>query len=236
MNTPKNIIFIGPQGSGKGTQAKILVKKIGAEYIETGAMLRAITHLDSDFGRHIRSMIDHGKMVDDQDIEDILGKRLKIVHKNTSLIFDGVPRRIGQAEFILKTLKEIGREKLTTLFFPLSHDQSVERLMKRRICTVCGRTTIANGELHQFCDKCGSEVVRRKDDTPEFIRQRLDTYDKETLPVVEYLKTVGDFFEIDGSQGIQEVAKEVEKIFGLTGAPLIKNFEIPSKQNEEKAV
>lgn len=230
MNKSRNIIFIGPQGSGKGTQAKILVKKIGAEYLETGAMLRAITHLDSDFGKHVRSLIDKGQMVTDEDIEAILGKRLMIVHKNTSLVFDGVPRRIGQAEFILKTLKEIGRDNITTLYFSMPHDLSVERLLSRRICLVCGRTTRATGNPDQVCDKCGGQIVRRKDDTPEFIEHRLEIYKKETIPVVEFLQKNTDFHEIDASQNIQSIAAEIDNILGIKDHVVVKEFEIPDEQ------
>ena len=217
MNIPKTIIFIGPQGSGKGTQAKILVKKIGAEYIETGAMLRAITKLDTDFGKHVRDLIDKGNMVTDEDIEMILRHRLKAIHKNTPIVFDGVPRRIGQAKFLLDALVEVGRTETTTLYFDLSHEQSIDRLSKRRHCTVCGRSAIANGNAEQKCEKCGGELVIRKDDAPEFIKLRLQTYDRETLPVVDYLKTLGHFYRIDAGQDIAHVAAEIEKILGIEG-------------------
>jgi adenylate kinase len=208
----KTLIFIGPQGSGKGTQGKIMVAKMGAEYIETGAMLRQIAKQNTEFGDHVKGLIENGKMVGDEDVQQIVKDRIKIIRPENIVIFDGIPRRVHQAEMLLEWLKEIGREQITTLHFDVPHEMSIKRLMLRRVCTICSRSAIANGDPNQKCEKCGGDLIIRKDDAPEYIQLRLDTYDKETVPVLDYLRDKTDFHKIDASQDIAHVAVDIQLI------------------------
>lgn len=212
MHKSKTIIFIGPQGSGKGTQAKILAKKIGAEYIEAGALLRKISKQDSTFGHYVRNIIDNGGLMEDKDMEDILATRLAGIHPNDHIIFDGVPRRENQAIWLLDYLAKHGRSELITIFLNLSRAESIKRLTLRRVCEVCGRGTIWHGQPGQVCDRCGGKLVTREDDTPEFINVRLDNYAKETIPVIEILKEKTKFFEINAERTIEEVAHDIEEL------------------------
>lgn len=210
MNKAKTIIFIGPQGSGKGTQAKILAKKIGAEYIEAGALLRKISKQESTFGRYVRDIIDNGGLMEDKDMEDILATRLAGIHPNDSIIFDGVPRREKQALWMLDYLTTNDRGSIITIFLNLSREESIKRLVLRRVCEVCGRGTIWHGQQGQVCDRCSGKLVARGDDTPEFINIRLDNYTKETVPVINLLKEKTSFFEIDASASIEKIANDID--------------------------
>jgi len=189
------IIFIGPQGSGKGTQAKLFAEKLGFFYLGTGAMLREIATHDDALGRQVKETIDHGKLLDDATMLGIVEKEIAAVPKNKGIIFDGIPRRLSQAEYLMNFLKSDGRVRAATVFLSLPHDASVNRLVKR------------------------AEIEGRKDDTRELIEFRLDQYEHETIPVLDYLKTVTRFFEIDGTPPPEAVTQEIAKALAVTLAP-----------------
>lgn len=214
MNT-STYIFIGPQGSGKGTQAKFLVQKLDAEFVEMGGLLREISSQETEFGKHVKGLIDNGILLTDSDIEKILTEKLSQVDAAKKIVFDGVPRRIGQAEFLLKTLSEVGRTDITTIYVSLPREETFKRLSLRRVCEVCKSPAISNSDPNQVCEKCGGKLVIRKDDTPEAIGKRLDLYENETLPVVDLLKKRTRLVEIDGDQPIEKVRTDINQALGL---------------------
>jgi adenylate kinase len=179
------IFFIGPQGSGKGTQAKLLSKHLDFFYWEMGAILRDIAASGSILGDKVKSLIDSGTLLQDEDLYMVIKMRLNEIPITQGVIFDGIPRRLGQAEFLLNFLKEQGRADFTTLYVNLPHDESVTRLLKR------------------------GEIEKRADDTKEKIEFRLQQYEKDTVPVLDFLKVNSHFFEIDGRPAVDEVAKEI---------------------------
>ncbi|TSC64948.1 MAG: adenylate kinase, partial [Candidatus Doudnabacteria bacterium Gr01-1014_77] len=136
MNT-STYIFIGPQGSGKGTQAEFLVKKLNAEFVEMGGLLREISSQDSEFGKHVKGLIDNGVLLTDDDIEKVLTEKLSQIDRTKTVVFDGVPRRIGQANFLLKALDAVGRKDLVTIYISLPREETFHRLSLRRVCEVC---------------------------------------------------------------------------------------------------
>ncbi len=195
------IFFIGPQGSGKGTQAKLLAKKLDFFYWEMGGILREVAAGDSILGIRIKNLIDSGVLLQDEDLYQVVKMRLGEISKTQGVIFDGIPRRIGQAEALLNFLKEQGRENFTTLYISLPKAESVQRLLKR------------------------GQLEKRADDTLEKIEFRLQQYEEETLPVLDFLKQHTQFFEIDGSPQIHEVTKKIEQTLGVDqSSPLIKKL------------
>lgn len=214
MNT-STYIFIGPQGSGKGTQAKFLVQKLDAEFVEMGGLLREISSQDTEFGKHVKELIDNGILLTDADIEKILTEKLSKIDASKKIVFDGVPRRIGQAEFLLKTLSDIGRTDIATIYVSLPREETFKRLSLRRVCEVCKSPAILNADPNQVCEKCGGKLIIRKDDTPEAIGKRLDLYENETLPVVDLLKERTRLVEIDGDQPIEKVRTDINQALGL---------------------
>ena len=206
-------IFIGPQGSGKGTQAKILAQKLGAAYIEMGGLFREIAAQDTEFGRYVKSTIEQGKLMTDQDVENVLKQKLESLDPGKKMIFDGIPRRMGQADFIIDYLDHHGHDKehIASIFITLPREESIRRLSMRRTCEVCGTPTIWSGDPVQVCEKCGGKLIQRKDDTPEAIDVRLQAYENDTLPVVDFLESRTTFFEIDGRPPIEAVTEEIDK-------------------------
>jgi len=179
------IIFIGPQGSGKGTQAKLFAEKLGFFYLGTGAMLREIATHGDKMGKKIKGIIDQGRLVDDATIVKIVKENIAAVPRNKGIIFDGIPRRAVQAEYLMNLLNSDGRTRVATVYLSLPHDESVNRLVKR------------------------AEIEGRNDDTRERIELRLKQYEQETVPVLGYLKKVTRFFEIDGTPPPAGVTEEI---------------------------
>ena len=210
------IIFIGPQGSGKGTQAQLLSRRLNSQYLEMGGLLRKISKEDSDFGREIKSQIEKGLLISDSDLIRVIDEKLKDITPETKIIFDGVPRKIGQAEYLINYLKSSGRPNVITIYMRIPRHASIDRLTKRLICSQCEHPEIANGDPAQVCSVCGGKLVRRQDDTPELINKRLDLFEKETLPVVDYLKHATKFFEIDGTGEIVPVEEQIDNALGIS--------------------
>jgi adenylate kinase len=185
------IFFIGPQGSGKGTQAKMLAKRLDFFYWEMGGILREVASGGTVLGIRIKSLIDSGVLLQDDDLYQVVKMRLNEMPKTKGVIFDGIPRRLGQAEFLLDFLKKQGRENFTTLYVSIPREESLSRLLKR------------------------AEIEKRADDTKEKIEYRLKQYEQETIPVLDFLKTQSKFFEIDGRPAIDQVTREIEKALEL---------------------
>jgi len=185
------IFFIGPQGSGKGTQAKFLAKRLDFFYWEMGGILREVAAGESILGIRIKKLIDSGVLLQDDDLYQVVKMRLNEIPVSKGVIFDGIPRRLGQAEFLLGYLKEQGRVDFATLYVTLPKEESLARLLKR------------------------AEIEKRADDTEEKIRFRLDQYEKETVPVLDYLKANSQFFEIDGRPSVDEVRQNINKALKL---------------------
>src|SRR5437899_3088029 len=137
MNIPRTVIFIGPQGSGKGTQAKKLAERINAIYIGTGSTFRKIAKEDTEFGRYIKSLIDQGMMATDQDVEKIVSEKLANAPESQVVLFDGVPRRLSQAEWLIKFMHAAGKHDVATIYITLPEEEAIKRMAARRVCVSC---------------------------------------------------------------------------------------------------
>ncbi len=184
------IIFIGPQGSGKGTQAKLFAGKLDFFYLGTGAMLREIATHDDALGKKVGRIINQGKMLDNAAILGIVEREIAATPRKRGIIFDGVPRRLAQAEYLMKFLKSMGRVNIATIYLSLPYDESMSRLMKR------------------------AKIEGRKDDTRERIEVRLGEYRRETVPMLDYLRKTTRFFEIDGMPPPDEVTRNISAALG----------------------
>ncbi len=188
------LIFIGPQGSGKGTQAKLFAEKLGFFYLGTGAILREIATHQDELGKRVKDTIDRGLLLDDETIFRVLEEKVDLLPRREGIIFDGFPRRVTQAEYLLRLLGADGKHQVATIFLGLPHEESVDRLVKR------------------------AEIEGRKDDTRERIELRLRQYEAETVPVLDYLKTKTAFFKIDGTPPPDEVTREIAHALGISGS------------------
>lgn len=183
-----NVIFVaGPQGSGKGTQGKKLAERLGFLYWGMGHVLREISKEDTPLAKKIDGIMNEGTLLSDEVIVEVMKDRLSVAPHERGIIFDGVPRTVGQAEFLVPFLRQEGWKNMATLFIDLPREESIKRLLSR------------------------AEHESRTDDTPEAIEKRFQDYDETMSPTVEYLKKETKFISIDGRPTVDEIAKNVEE-------------------------
>ncbi len=183
--------MVGPQGSGKGTQGKVLAEKIGFFYWEMGAILREEAKKDTLFGRKVKSLIDAGHLLEDEELFRVLQTELPEVIKHKRILFDGVPRTVPQGLHLVHYLQQNGFTQFGAVVIDVPKEESVKRLLERA--------------HHEF----------RNDDTPEKIEYRLDLYQKQTLPVLKFMEGIGDLFSIDGVGSIQEITDRIDASLGI---------------------
>ena len=205
--------MFGPPGSGKGTQAEILGKKLNLPTISTGVLLRKEIKDKTELGKEVEEIIAGGNLVSDEIVAKMIETRLKEKDAENGAILDGYPRTLNQQDFLLNILKEISEAKIIPLLVDVSDDEVVRRLSGRRSC-VCGATyhMIYNPpKQDETCDVCGAKLVVRPDDSPGVIKERLKVYHLNVDPVIDYWRTGGKLFLINGEQSIDSVADEIDK-------------------------
>ncbi len=215
-----NIIILGPQGSGKGTQAELLAKKYGLEHIDVGRFLREVAAMETGLGKEVYEIINVRKeLVPDHILEKILQLKLNDIDREQGVILDGMPRNLEQAGFLEKIFQSFGKKIEKVFFLDVSEEESIKRISKRWICAKCKAQFIMGKDIRnarEKCAKCGGRLEQRIDDTPEGIRKRLEVFRKETIPVLDYYKEKGMLVEIDGAQTIEkaleEITRQIEKI------------------------
>jgi len=208
------LILLGPPGAGKGTQAEVLVEKLKVPQISTGDILRAAVRNGTPVGLQAKAYMDAGDLVPDDVIIGVLKERLTADDCKNGYIFDGVPRTIAQAE----ALDEKGITIDMVLSIEVPDEVIITRLSGRRTCPACGmifHIVTKKPAAEGICDLCGAELVIRKDDEPETILNRLQTYHKETEPLIGYYKAQGKLKEVGGDLGIAEQTAAVFEALGI---------------------
>jgi adenylate kinase len=204
-----DLILFGIQGSGKGTQGKILAEKHGYKIFETGAELRNMAASGSDLGMKVKNIMNEGKLVDTSIIMEIVEDFLKKIDTKTSVIFDGIPRSQEQMSQFETLMKKMNR-KPQALNIKLSREEALERLLKRFVCQ--GVNTSKNPLItEKECVALGGKVIRRSDDNSEAIHTRIDTFMKETQPIIEQYKELQRLIEINGNQNLEQVSQDIQK-------------------------
>jgi len=207
------LIFIGPPGSGKGTQAKRLASRFAIPHISTGDMLREAVADGTALGQQAAPIMASGGLVSDDLMIGIINDRLAKSDAGRGFILDGFPRTIVQAEK-LDGLVGNGEEPLRVLQLLVPDDAIVRRITLRRTCASCGaiyhleNNPPANDSV---CDRCGAEVIARADDTEEAVRKRLESFHRQTMPVAAYYKSKNVLREVDGIGPVDEVFERIEK-------------------------
>lgn len=206
----KDIMLFGMQGSGKGTQAKLLVQKHGYKMFETGAELRAMAESGTELGNRVKSIMNEGRLVDTKIIMEIVEAFVHKLAPSDAVIFDGIPRSMEQMEAFEKVMHKVGRSPLG-VNIKLTKEEALGRLVKRFTCVGVDMT---NNPLmtEAECIALGGTVKRRADDTPEAISVRLDAFFNETQPVIEAYKGLNRMVEVHGVQLVEQVTKEVERM------------------------
>ena len=210
---PLNIFILGPSGSGKGTQAKILAKKFNLEYLKSGEMLRVIARQNTALGRKIKKiMSEQGKFVPCEIVIKLAKEELKKIPKNKGIVFDGFGRKLPEIKADEKIFAKMDRKIDYVFLIEISEKETLRRLSKRRVCRKCGTNFILKKTIEENikkCPKCGGEIYQREDDTPIKIKSRLREYQKETLPVIRYLGKKGVLIKINGEQPIKKVHQDI---------------------------
>ena len=207
-----NIVLLGAPGAGKGTQGQKLVEEFGIAHISTGDLLRAAVKAQSELGKQAKAYMDAGQLVPDQLVIDLVKERLGQPDAQKGFMLDGFPRNIAQAETLDGELKDMGVELDAALLVDVPFEVIVERLSSRRTCRSCGYTA---GPDTEVCPRCEGEMYQRDDDKPETINKRLDTYQNQTQPLIDYYKSHGILKAVDGNRAVDEVYVDVKKVLNV---------------------
>lgn len=212
-----NIVLLGPPGAGKGTQGERLAERLGIPKISTGDVLRDAVRHGSRQGVAAKTYMDRGDLVPDEVILGIMRDVFAAEGTRKGAILDGVVRTVAQAEGLATMLVELGRKVDAVLVFDVDDERLVERLSARTVCDRC-QTPYTGRAAGEPCDKCGGRLVRRKDDEPEAVRNRLRVYKAQTEPVImwyaERQKTGAKLLPIDADGTLNEVTERAMKALG----------------------
>lgn len=206
------VAFFGPPGAGKGTQAKRLAERVGAEHLSTGDLFRAAIKNETAMGKQVEGLLRDGRLVPDDVTNGVVAERLAQL-KYTGFILDGFPRTIPQAEWLVDHLAEAGAPLDGVISLQVPDDQIVQRLSRRR-------TDSETGEIYHLdfnpppADVPAERLLHRKDDQPEAIQTRLQVYRDETEPVEAVLRDRAPFHEIDGTGPLDDVERRVDAALG----------------------
>ncbi len=208
-----NIIILGQQGSGKGTQAELLAKKYGLDHFDAGHALRQISLLDTPLGKEVNEIVMVKKeLVPSRLLKEVLHIRLNDLGREQGMVFDGVPRNLEQAIYFQEALREFGRKIDQVIFVNISKEESLKRIGKRFSCEKCKEAVALTGNGKKLvCSKCGGKLVQRSDDTKEGVEKRLSIFEAETMPVIEYFKKERLVSKINGEQSKEKVFEELLK-------------------------
>ena len=208
-----NLILLGAPGAGKGTLAALLIEKMGVPSVSTGNILREAIANQTELGRQAKQYMDAGQLVPDQLVIDLLRDRIAQDDCRNGFILDGFPRTIPQAE-ALDQIADID----CALSLEVPDEVIAGRMTGRRVCLKCGATYHVKAnppKAEGVCDQCGDRLQIRKDDKPEVVQHRLETYHQQTEPLKDYYGAQGKVKSIDGAQGIHQTEKFAVQALGL---------------------
>lgn len=211
------IVLLGPPGAGKGTQAKSISNKYSIPHISTGDIFRKNISEKTSLGIEAKGYIDKGHLVPDSLTIDLVKDTLSQEFCKNGFLLDGFPRTVAQAEALKEFLKENGTDLDVALLIDVPQNFILERMTGRRVCTSCGASyhiKFNPPSVDGKCDVCGNDVVQRKDDTEATVKERLDVYDSQTQPLINYYDAEGLLKTVDGTKAINEVFESICNILG----------------------
>jgi adenylate kinase len=206
------VIFLGPPGAGKGTQAQSLATEWGVPHVATGDMLREAVAAKTTLGLEAKRYMDSGALVPDEVVIGLVGERLAQPDAKAGVVLDGFPRTVAQAEALdaLFARTELALDRV--IFFDVSRAELLRRLTGRRVCRSCGRTfhlISAPPKVAGKCDVCGGELYQRTDDSEATVGTRLDVYEKQTSPLLDYYRSRKLLATIAGEGSVAQVAEAI---------------------------
>ncbi len=211
-----NMVLLGPPGAGKGTQAKVLSKKLAIPHISTGDMLRETVSEGTPLGKEAKGYMVRGELVPDSLVIEIVKEKLKSGGLEAGFILDGFPRTLEQAKILDVELGILSKKLDMVLYFKTTLGKSVSRLGGRRVCKKCG----ANFHVKNIppkkdgtCDHCGGGLYQRKDDQEETVKRRWTVYAEETAPLIDYYKEKGVLKEVSGDLDVEALNQILMGLF-----------------------
>ena len=210
-------ILLGPPGAGKGTQAVKIVEKYGIPHISTGDIFRENIKNGTELGKKAQEYMNAGKLVPDDLVIEIATDRLTKDDCKEGFLLDGFPRTVYQAEKLDEFLAARGGKVDVVLDIAVGKDELITRLTGRRVCKACGASFhVVNipPEKEGVCDYCGGELIQRADDNLETVTNRIDVYENQTMPLIEYYEKAGNIAHIDGTTGLENVFADIVKALG----------------------
>lgn len=206
------MVLLGPPGSGKGTQAKMLCDVLGVPQISTGDMLRAAVKEGTPMGFKAKQKMESGALVPDEVVVGIVKERLSKSDCVNGFILDGFPRTLAQADALKATLADLGKDLDAVISLNVDNEAVVARIGGRRTCRDCSKmyhVVFDAPKDADKCDKCGGPLLQRDDDQEATIRRRLEVYAEQTAPLIEYYRAEGLLREVDGMQDIAAVQQQI---------------------------
>ncbi|MDG6004468.1 MAG: adenylate kinase [Candidatus Brocadia sp.] len=209
------IVFLGPPGAGKGTQAETLSREKKLSHISSGNLLREAVENGTETGRKAQQHINKGQLVPDKIVVDIIRERIVKNDCKNGFILDGFPRTLSQAIVLDEMLKNLGNKLDMVFYFAISKESIVLRLSGRRICATCGANyhikyvpSLEDG----ICDKCGGKLYQRADDKLETVLERIKVYHEQTEDLINYYKKNGILKEIESESNVESITENILKV------------------------
>lgn len=210
-------ILLGPPGAGKGTQAVNIVDKYGIPHISTGDIFRANIKNGTELGKKAQEYMNRGELVPDDLVIEIATTRLLEDDCKNGFLLDGFPRTVYQAEKLDEFLAAHGSKIDKVLDIAVEKEELITRLTGRRVCKACGASYhVVNipPKTEGICDTCGGELIQRADDNAETVGNRIEVYEAQTMPLINYYEKAGNIAHIDGATGLDNVFADIVKALG----------------------
>lgn len=201
--------MLGAPGAGKGTQAEKISGELGIPHVSTGDILRAQIKDGTEYGKKAKEYVESGELVPDELVFDIIEDFINSDRAGNGFLLDGFPRNIAQAEKLDLMLEKAGAELDKVINIVVDNEEIIQRLSLRRICRDCRQVSIFGQSGDEECGRCGGTLIKRKDDRQDVVRQRLEVYDRQTHPLVEYYRNKGILVNIDGTGTMEEVTERI---------------------------
>jgi adenylate kinase len=211
---PVNVVLMGPPGAGKGTQAGTVARLVDVAHVASGDLLRNLIKQDTETARRVRSFMDRGELVPDELTLSVVMAELDSPDAGNGFILDGFPRTVAQATALDERLADEGRHLDRVIDLVVPEEELLARLSGRWLCRDCHasyHTVFSPPTVPGVCDRCGGPLYQREDDTPETAKRRLEVYDRETRPVLDYYRAAGILVDVPGDRSVGEVTEALRE-------------------------
>ncbi len=208
------IVLLGAPGSGKGTQAKLLMDKHDIPQVSTGDLLREALSSGSELGKAAKTAMDAGRLVSDEIVLGIIRERLRKPDAENGFILDGYPRNLSQAKALTDVLSTLGKPLDHVVLINVANEVLMKRLTGRRTCETCGSVynIYTSPPSSEACDNCGGKLLQRADDNEDTIANRLKVYDSQTKPLIKHYSQQGKLLDLDADDTVENVFTRLEEV------------------------